>query len=1136
MNRGSSDGHCGSRSEEWSHGPQHAIGADRTALEHNWSVRQIPPSASFFASSLSQSTLNKKNKNFHHPSTLADHMLSPQRGGPGLVLDAQASSGGNRFSKTGMIDPRPQGHSRHDGHSQSTHPQHVASQTNRFSRLIRQSLPNSIISSSMPAPNGNEERLVPHTDTVPTSPTAAKFARDAPAAGFLYKFGTQVPEFKRRFFVLQPATHLYYFLSPHDSQPRGCLDLQDSWIEEDFGETDSEFAVCWPSTSDGDRAAVNAHRGSIRRVILRAKSPEEAQAWIESLRTQRLDVVQSELATSMNQTAGYKARLKELNATLERYKLIEIDRDGAVLDAQKYQKNNQLLDQGILRLAQMLQRKIRCFKEGSTPNAATSDQEYSPVAAHVAASQTSPLDMEQRSEQTDPTDVLNPTESVNGENGVVGTAENRGSEKDFHHATEEDCAINNSSDDQMKILDGNALPGTKSDIAKRPSSLDSDQDNSMTQDQLNQIPGENFGTLFNACLSLETHWKLAVQESSTAVQDLTAAQANMQQLQKRLSKAEQQLLKLWEENCDIRRQLKQRKKEKRVLVQEVKNLQQQLSNQQESSIKSESVPMVAVADDTFEGGEVDMEEEKLLNELEEHVSTSIQLHEQMLRGKSPQKTPQFAVKTPSKSDGPIHKNSSRGNMEAKSLFDDFEDESDDENDENSMNHSVVGLNKEDSEHGTSDTELDTVSSIQAEMGDADESVREGKCTLELGSSSYEARIGDAVLTSPAIMKTTDDVPPDDMSCNNAPYQANPLLELQNSNSPVLHDTIKPSPQRPLITNSGYATSALECPLVDVMGSPLINHRFDGSNIREELQVYHLTFYSRKIGIQFQKVPPPPAQSRGLLTEAMTADLAGVRVAGEKTAAELRRIATLSTWAKTDKSHATKGDTLEVAVPVHAVLVCGFVGFDDSGTNTRPKLGARLVAFDGVSVEIGMWTFESIRKAIQMRGRPLTLSFRNDFLTTEQRQILTKATREVEQDIPGPNRPLIQYRDGSTQPSVSTVSIGSHENDQLEDESVRSAPSIRSVHFANNTGEDESVPFNSPGATARNYGSYQPRSFSEAGSSTASSVLSAVGPLVSNLLSHKYNAVNTPFTPEYMRRPNRSVEDTPQHQDFEAGLL
>jgi hypothetical protein len=67
-----------------------------------------------------------------------------------------------------------------------------------------------------------------------------------------------------------------------------------------------------------------------------------------------------------------------------------------------------------------------------------------------------------------------------------------------------------------------------------------------------------------------------------------------------------------------------------------------------------------------------------------------------------------------------------------------------------------------------------------------------------------------------------------------------------------------------------------------------------------------------------------------------------------------------------------------------------------------------------------------------------------------------------------------------------------------------------------------------------------RSFSEAGSATTttatnSSVLSAIGPLVSSLLSRQQQRA-TPFTPEYLRRAPEFVEDTPQHQDFQSELL
>jgi hypothetical protein len=55
--------------------------------------------------------------------------------------------------------------------------------------------------------------------------SAASFARVAPKAGYLSKMGQNIASYKRRFFVLKPSTHLYYFVSPHDVEPRGCIDL-----------------------------------------------------------------------------------------------------------------------------------------------------------------------------------------------------------------------------------------------------------------------------------------------------------------------------------------------------------------------------------------------------------------------------------------------------------------------------------------------------------------------------------------------------------------------------------------------------------------------------------------------------------------------------------------------------------------------------------------------------------------------------------------------------------------------------------------------------------------------------------------------------------------------------------------------
>ncbi len=99
----------------------------------------------------------------------------------------------------------------------------------------------------------------------------------------------------------------------------------------------------------------------------------------------------------------------------------------------------------------------------------------------------------------------------------------------------------------------------------------------------------------------------------------------------------------------------------------------------------------------------------------------------------------------------------------------------------------------------------------------------------------------------------------------------------------------------------------------------------------------------------------------------------------------------------------------VARPIDAVLVCGFHGFDVACNDERPMLGARLVAFDGISIEIGRWTFENVRKAIQARGRPISLSFRNDNLTPEQRTIVARTVANVGVIAPICPKHLIQQR-------------------------------------------------------------------------------------------------------------------------------
>jgi len=331
----------------------------------------------------------------------------------------------------------------------------------------------------------------------------------------------------------------------------------------------------------------------------------------------------------------------------------------------------------------------------------------------------------------------------------------------------------------------------------------------------------------------------------------------------------------------------------------------------------------------------------------------------------------------------------------------------------------------------------------------------------------------------------------------------------------------------VVTDNGKATSRLDCPLADV-----IETTDDKNDIAKgDGVVYHLTFYSRKIGLQFQKVTPK-SSAGGALTEAMTADLWGNNLDGSQTALELRRIAKMTRRAKGfDRGESDNGYITEK--PIHAVLVCGFHGFDDTANHTRPRLGARLVAVDGVSVEKGKWTFESIHKAIQARGRPLTLSFRNDFLTMEQRAILTRAVEDINASV-SPLKRVIQYRKAYLDRSegLSCATEQSLESEQSLNDSFgllnarayfEDDDSFSSSYYHRNFSANNSV------ATHNDL-----RSFSEVGSSVFST---NIGPLLSNLMSNISSPISkVRVKPPYLSRTGKSLENMAGHHDFQSSLL
>jgi hypothetical protein len=933
------------------------------------------------------------------------------------------------------------------------------------------------------------------TPAMETSSPAAVLARSATQAGFLQKLGQNIPQFKRRFFVLKPETRLYYYLSPNDTEPRGKIDLEGSLIEEVEQLADGRYRFAIISHDDDD----DQQQHQQNRIVLEARTKEVGMEWIKHMEYERVSTLKESVDQLKSENLAQKNQNHDLEKQIENFRMIEKDRDGALEDARKWKEQFEKLDEALRRLTQNVRKPPAIPK---TQSKTTDDQE------------------------------------------IHGDEEKK---EELTSDSPEDMAQDPNDDTPIKSNNS----GKKSEISLPDKTLEEDEEGFNEVEEYLNVPGTYFSGLSNACQQQRELLRLTSIEAATAVEDVIETNEKTTAMEKRMEKAEKHLTKLWEENCTIRKVMKEKKREKRVLVREVKILQhvnKELEEARSTPRGSYSIMEPEEKEEVAIGNTmIGSDEERLILELEEHVASSMRLHERLLAGSgldatmddadmnaslegseiafhhSPEK---FGATGPALVESsPMDEHQSplftpQTQTQLMSLFDDVsESESDDSADEGD------GLNEYES------LAPSVVSSTGASMGDA------MPCT-------------DSVVSEMAFPPIPSE---DEMS----PERPNPLLKLDAEDEEE-DDAFNLGLDLPksMVTDTGQATSRLVCPLVDVVetktGVDMQKESKDG------FSVYHITFYSRKIGIQFQKAPPAPTKPRGLLTDAMTADLDEKEDDSEKTAAELSTIASIHSVA----SRSTKDeDSCLAASPKDIVLVCGFERFDDSNANKRPKLGARLVAFDGISVEVGQWTFDSIRKGIQARGRPLTLSFRNDFLTTEQRAVLTKAVMEV--DAKRPPEEMISRAPAHTIPAggdnhtpsrtPSMNSAISHESGQFVNQSspqdelnisdtvvgkncchrgVSSASSSiagRIKRTGSSASDSVSTHQNSVSSRHSNL-----RSFSEAGSSTISA---AFAPLVANLMKGvKAKREKENYTPVYLQREPKSLDSTPQHQDYRSNLL
>jgi hypothetical protein len=937
---------------------------------------------------------------------------------------------------------------------------------------------------------------------------ASYLARNAPQAGFLYKLGTHIPEFKRRFFVLKPTTHLYYFLSPNDPEPRGRVDLEGTQLEELESLPDGRFrfAITWQH----------------KQVILEARSKQVGQEWMDKLKGERVSTLKDQVSQLSIQTTQQQDLIIELQKQVENFRMVEKDRDGALEDARNYKMQLERLDEALRRLTQQVRR---------APPTTTS---------------------------------TNITTTTSGNNAATPTTKNH---KENTTVVEEKKETIPQEEDSGALLNANNSSSNSSDGGPNSSMLDMTTDEQEGQEDnwdTFQVPGTYFFSLSNACQQQRESLRLASIEANTAVEDLQASNEKFAVMSNRMEKAEKQIVKLWEENCVIRKTLKQKKREKRVLVKEVKALQEivkeekarpRKSPNKEQNVVHGDVDVDATAEQSqsqpaMEDTMIGSDEERLIDELEEHIASSIRMHTKFLTGGGGGHEADLNTSMEGSEIVQTYPSSRITATGATLRYDASSSVSERGGRLSPLQPKLLSLfDDEASDRASDDVEEDpddyfddeyqsvapSVSSVGAEYGDGTDSIVSSGAPLEAIYSGDDNESSSPERPHPVLQLDQDEE--DDNYYGKQPYLCAASTQSASSKS--------------VITDNGQATSRLVCPLADVRETSNIGGSLETN---EDFQVYHLSFYTQKIGIQFQKAPPAPTKPKGLLTDAMTADLTGDKNGSGKTATELKNIAAISSLANSGQDVYGQ-DICQIASPKDVVLICGFQGFDDSGKNQRPNLGAQLVAFDGISVEIGPWTFDSIRKAIKARGRPLTLSFRNDFLTSDQRAVLTKAVSEMEASAPPPRR-TIQYRTQERPPSTtpSLNSAISHESDNFvndvdnrttqseeTDLSAYASSTVNSHCFPKRTLSSHSLSthqsqYRRPSASnsVSTHQSNNFRSFSEAG--TSSVISTTFAPLMANLMKNVSARRGEEFTPDYLRRDQGSLEQTPQHQDFQSNLL
>ena len=492
------------------------------------------------------------------------------------------------------------------------------------------------------------------------------------------------------------------------------------------------------------------------------------------------------------------------------------------------------------------------------------------------------------------------------------------------------------------------------------------------------LNASNFGELSNAFHKILNDYNELSEREDAIARRMEELEQRAKDAVSRAIKAETELSKVVEENQTIQMELKKTKREKKILIREVKSLHAAAKAQVDQQAKSDAPSDrnrhdLCPANSQHPGkasfarpNRINDEERRLVIELEEHVMSGLRLSDQFLtlngidpseilddldssvqassihdaksnHDRSPQRLP-----TNQKCDevlldlSPIPGPRTREELFQRSLLDEKDDESDDdaalvstETKSATPCYSIKNCDQNNDADRVNDMNNVGHSTHCPHLHNHAFQYEYASPNCDIVHQNLNGRFIDTTRQQEAsrIHQTTQSTAHEkEISAD----RALPSLDIASSAS---------KSSRSRVTENGLATAKLECKLSDIEETLHCNHH---RIVAGDGNVYHITFYGSKIGLQFQKVPN---ESRsGLLTEAMTADH-GPNVGGaNQNSAELRRIASISQHKQSEQNKGALSTACLPATPADAVLVCGVVGFDESCGNTPPQIGGTSKTF------------------------------------------------------------------------------------------------------------------------------------------------------------------------------------------------